>query len=334
MDITAVKAKNFSVFSGITIPIAQNMNVFIGENGTGKTHLLKSIYAGCKMSKSNTIASFIQIFKLEDTRCSLVRNPMLGNTMFSVLAKGQVKRQEYSFVDTVNADTNITYQYDIAYPQHMIDAAYIPVKDMLTHAKGLLAMSKRYKDFPFDDTLLDIIEKSNQWILKNPPKLALTILPVLEDMMQGTICIENEEFYVQKRDGRKVSFELEAEGLKKVGLLWQLLMNESITEGSVLCWDEPEANLNPKFIPSLVEALLILSRNGVQICLSTHSYILAKYIEIKAKETDEILFHSLYKQGEDVLCESQREFSTLQHNSIMDSFSTLMDDVYDVQVGK
>lgn len=60
MDITAVKAKNFSVFSDITIPIAQNMNVFIGENGTGKTHLLKSIYAGCKMSKSNTIASFIQ----------------------------------------------------------------------------------------------------------------------------------------------------------------------------------------------------------------------------------------------------------------------------------
>lgn len=43
MDITAVKAKNFSVFSDITIPIAQNMNVFIGENGTGKTHLLKSI---------------------------------------------------------------------------------------------------------------------------------------------------------------------------------------------------------------------------------------------------------------------------------------------------
>ena len=129
-----------------------------------------------------------------------------------------------------------------------------------------------------------------------------------------------------------MSFELDAEGLKKIGLLWQLLMNESITENSVLLWDEPEANLNPNFIPQPVDILLILSRNGVQICVSTHSYIFAKYVEIKSMDTDDVLFHSLYKDNDLVYCESNETFKDLTHNSIMSSFAQLMDDVYDAQV--
>ena len=70
-----------------------------------------------------------------------------------------------------------------------------------------------------------------------------------------------------------ILFELEAEGLKKIGLLWQLLMTDNLNEDSILIWDEPEANLHPKFLPKIVECLLELSRHGVQIFLSTHNYI-------------------------------------------------------------
>lgn len=56
-------------------------------------------------------------------------------------------------------------------------------------------------------------------------------------MLDGKIVIKN--------DGREINFAVEAEGFKKTGLLWQLLMNEIITPNSILLWDEPEANLNP-----------------------------------------------------------------------------------------
>lgn len=83
-------------------------------------------------------------------------------------------------------------------------------------------------------------------------------------------------------------------------------MTENITVNSILLWDEPEANLNPKFIPDLVEILLELSRNGVQIFLTTHSYIFAKYFEVRRKSCDDILFHSLYKtENNGVLCEGK-----------------------------
>ncbi|WP_301963237.1 AAA family ATPase, partial [uncultured Megasphaera sp.] len=159
-----------------------------------------------------------------------------------------------------------------------------------------------------------------------------SILPILESMMQGRVVIKNEEFYIEKYDGRRVNFSLEAEGLKKVGLLWQLLMNESITEGCIVLWDEPEANVNPKFIPVLVDCMLALSRHGVQICLSTHSYILAKYIEIKMNENDAVQFHSLYQTKKGVQCESCHTFQDLRHNSIMKGFEALMEDVYDKQI--
>ena len=47
-------------------------------------------------------------------------------------------------------------------------------------------------------------------------------------------------------------------------------MNGSLTEGTILLWDEPEANINPKLIPVLTEIILELGRNGAQIFLATH----------------------------------------------------------------
>ena len=47
--------------------------------------------------------------------------------------------------------------------------------------------------------------------------------------------------------------------------LWLLIQNGTLTEGSVLFWDEPETNLNPKLFGPVVEILLELQRQGVQI---------------------------------------------------------------------
>lgn len=196
-------------------------------------------------------------------------------------------------------------------------------------------MYNKYSEFPFDKTLTSIIEKAERWKVSEVPSLARKIIYKLEGMLNGEVVIENGDFYVKKENGLMVKFDVEAEGLKKIGLLWQLLMNESITENTVLLWDEPEANLNPKFIPDLVEILLELSRNNVQIFLTTHSYIFAKYFEIRRKNSDDILFHSLYKtENSGVLCESNRNFKDLKNNVISQSFEKLLDEVYDLNAGE
>ncbi len=92
-----------------------------------------------------------------------------------------------------------------------------------------------------------------------------------------------------------MEFSLEAEGLRKPGLLWKLIRNGLLEPGSVLLWDEPEANLNPELYALVADILLTLAIHGVQIFLAAHSYNFAKYLEIRRKQKESVQFISLYQ---------------------------------------
>jgi AAA15 family ATPase/GTPase len=345
MTISKVEIKNFTAFEDTTINFTEGINVLIGENGTGKTHLLKLIYATII---SSGIYTKQPAESLRD-RSSIARSFFDATDVMSFLRK----KDRIGLCTVTYDDKNITYEFipypDTIYPDEFViniskdgelgniadNLIFIPAKDMLTHSKGLLEMAKKYsKDMPFDRTLLDVIEKSRQWKLDNTPDIAKNVIPALESVIEGKIIMEDNAFFVKKANGEKIGFSYEAEGIKRLGLLWQLLMNESITRHSLMLWDEPEANVNPKLIPVMVEILLELSRNGVQVFAATHDYILAKYFEVKRKENDSIIFHSLYKTENGVKCESNENFRDLKNNSIIAAFDELMDEVINGNLGE
>lgn len=43
--IAGIQIENFTAFGNLDIPFSPRINVIVGSNGTGKTHLLKAIYA-------------------------------------------------------------------------------------------------------------------------------------------------------------------------------------------------------------------------------------------------------------------------------------------------
>jgi len=313
MSISKIEIKNFTVFKDISIGLSDRVNVFVGENGTGKTHLLKVLYAANILHSEGHIVGIKDLFG--------------GGPSFVKGCDFNINNLITPWSRTFKADFR-SGKIELAHPEAEIlieanskgTSLFIPAKDMLTHSKGLLAMAKKHsKEMPFDRTLLDIIEKASQWKVDDIPEIAKNLVPFLEREMGGKVRYENDTFHIEKHNGEMVDFAREAEGVKKLGLLWQLLMNENIKKGSLLLWDEPEANINPKLIPDLVEILLELSRNGVQIFLATHDYFLPKYIEVLAKENDEVAFHSLYTtESEGVKCETQSKFSFLEHNAIID----------------
>ena len=45
MKIIDIKLKNYTVFSDMELSFVKGINVIIGKNGTGKTHLLKTLYS-------------------------------------------------------------------------------------------------------------------------------------------------------------------------------------------------------------------------------------------------------------------------------------------------
>ena len=326
--IKRIRIQNFTVFEDMEMTASSGVNVVIGRNGTGKTQLLKLLYVGSAIAREGKKVLF-PCFCLLDHYDSLLHDSQKPNSRI------WIDTDEESHESATIGRSGFDARYQFLYSLDLAPAVYIPVKDMLTNAKGLPAMAEKYRDFPFDQTLMDIIRRANQWKLREVPSLAVNILPHLEKLMDGQVVIENEEFYIRKHDGRMVNFAVEAEGLKKIGLLWQLLMNESIAENTLLLWDEPEANLNPEFLPVLVECLLELSRHDVQIYISTHDYLLAKYFDVRKRKDDAVQYHSLYMTENGVArCETKECFADLQHNAIMDAFDKLMDEVYGLQVGE
>ena len=340
MAINKVEIKNFTAFEDIVINFCKGINIFVGENGTGKTHLLKLIYATVLLPKIGVPATHCldssqnaeMIFGPDII--SRLRNKDIDACCAIFNDKTTISKMTISSGPCIPNTGTKYFNEDGGFDKIARNIVFIPAKDMLTHSKGLLEMAKKYsKDMPFDRTLLDIIEKSRQWKLDDTPDIAKKIIPVLESAIDGKIVIEDNTFFVEKANGEKTSFIHEAEGIKKFGLLWQLLMNESINKHTLLLWDEPEANINPKLIPVIVEILLELSRNGVQVFAATHDYIFAKYFEVRRSKTDSVVFHSLYKTDNGVKCETNDDFRELKNNSIIVAFDELMDEVIDGNLG-
>lgn len=295
MSISHIKLKKFNAFQEIEMNFSTGINVLVGENGSGKTQLMKAMYA-CKEYETQTIKLSKENYK----NYFGSENPPKSH---SILIKNSSKKPK---------------------DEKMV---FIPTKDMLTHSKGFLSICDTY-DMPFDKTQTDILKNAFFPKLNTTPTLGENVLKVLEETIGGTVSVEDEVFYVAKQNGEKVRFSLEAEGFKKFALLWQLILNGRIGENTVLFWDEPEANVNPSLLGEVAKILLELAKNKVQIFIATHSYVLAKYLEIKCPEESPIQFHSFYKNEGAILCESNHNFRDLKKNLIISSYDQLLDEVY------
>lgn len=317
MSIKDIQLENFTVFRETKVKFSSGINVLIGENGTGKTHVMKLIYAvlldptARNLNEYFKVKDRIDLFhdKRKDAKLSTRINGVACGITFPGLENSEEQKNSK---DKIKID-------DLTVINHMKGTptgVFIPAKDMLTHSRGLLEMASKYgSDMPFDKTLLDVIELSKRWKVDEIPELGRNILPKIERIIGGKVIVENDTFYIEKTNGKKIEFSTEAEGIKKIALIWQLIMNEGITSGSVLFWDEPEANINPSILKDIAEILLELSRNGVQVFVATHNYVFAKYIEVMMNDKNEVAFHALYDtQGEGVQCETKDKFTLLTHN--------------------
>lgn len=109
--------------------------------------------------------------------------------------------------------------------------------------------------------------------IKNKARDPGAIKPeTLEQIIAGKVTLENQKFYLKTQGVvGNIEMGLLAECYRKISTLLQLISNESLSENTILFWDEPEANINPRMIPALKDMLVALAKMGVQIFITTHS---------------------------------------------------------------
>ena len=328
MPLTRIKAEKFTVFEDIEIPFGKGLNVLVGENGVGKTHIMKLAYAACQAVKHDVSFSYktTMLFRPDQSSIGrLVKRNGPGNYGANILVESDTAKISMSFSrKTKKWDAEIKTEEKWERQMSNLTSVFIPAKEILSNAWNLTEAVKM-GNIEFDDTYLDIIAAAKIDVFRGVDSITRKkYLDILQKTSTGKVVLQDDRFYLKPGTQAKLEFNLVAEGLRKIALLWQLIKNGTLEKGSVLFWDEPEANINPKFIPVLAELLIMLESEGVQIFVSTHDYFLSKYIEVKRSKKSDIQYISLYRDRENkVHCETSTEFELLEHNSIMETFRQL-----------
>ena len=328
-----IKLEKFTVFEKLEVTFSPGINIFIGENGTGKTHLLKAAYAACDIakSKSDFAEKINNVFYPSGKQIGrLVKRSSNGSKglveVSRKLENDKTLTLRLSLTNHITKPENATVSGSTkAWAENSMEAAYIPVKDMMANAPGFRSLYEE-REIHFEEIYVDIIRKAFLPALKDAVNSQRKLLlEKLQKAMGGKVIAKNEEFFLRNKQG-ELEFMLLAEGFRKLGLLWVLIQNGTLLKGSVLFWDEPETNLNPKLMASIVAVLLELQRLGVQIFLTTHDYVILKEFDLQAKPDDKIMFHSLYKNDNtgEIEVASTDVFLQIPHNAIDDTFGDLV----------
>jgi AAA15 family ATPase/GTPase len=349
--IKRIELRNFTVFNGLVLDFSPKINVIIGENGTGKTHLLKAAYGLCDSAgqfndKSEVSKEDIELVLTDKfLKLFLPIDDKLGKLRKHGVSENAILEAQFIFEKKIalSFHTNsksFAIQKNEGFERYSWEPVFIPTKEVLSFMKGFNSLYKKY-ELSFDQTYQDIC-----LLLDLPEVRPETLQEKSKWAMSEIECICGGRFVFY--GGGKVTFKTEtaeysansmAEGFRKAGILSRLLETGSIQPGvsGPLFWDEPESNLNPKLMKLLVKIMLELSRNGQQIILATHDYVLLKWFDLlmdKGKE-DHVRFHSLYRDSEtnEIKVTSTEEYLKISPNPIDEAFGFLINQEIENDMG-
>nr|WP_317426958.1 ATP-binding protein [uncultured Blautia sp.] len=345
MNIKKLILNNFMLFENAEIDWGKNINVICGENSTGKTTLLKVMYSVLKpLSKGNKEAInkemeeqlFVNklqgVFRPDGMKIGRLVSRKQGSnrTDFEVLLD---KNQKITMGFGNRQENHADIKIDASKFSGTYDVIYIPTKEMISTTEHFASLYEEYH-IDFEEMYYDLAKLLDCPLSKGPNTNEQNeVLKSFEEIMKGQIIQRDKKFYLKVRGEGEFEMGLLSDGYRKLAMIVYLILSGSMNKNTILFWDEPETNMNPKTIRPIVQALVALAKMGVQIFVTTHDYfvqqefnMLTVYPELNPERLD-IRFMSLYRDGEmnDVKYELEKTASDLKHNAIMQEFDAMYD---------
>ena len=294
---------NFTAFRKANLDFSKGLNVIVGENGTGKTHLLKLGYLIStvwenQVKNRNAFSKEAVERHLAERLLNILKPEQIGHLAGSggngkSAVNGTVeeaipcasagKAIELSFQFSERAETQVSVDQ---LPERLTKSAryghsvYLPSREMVSFFDGFISLYDTH-ELEFDETFKDLAVNLSSPRLRETPEFVSRLLDKLQDTIGGEVTLKGGRFYTSAgREQQRREITLLAEGLRKLATVVQLLNNGSLQAGGTLFWDEPEADMNPKLIRLIAEALFHLCRSEIQVILATHSLFLLRELEI------------------------------------------------------
>ena len=233
VPISRIVLDRFTAFRRLDLNFGRGINVLIGANGTGKTHLLKVIYSACDITRTegSFTTKLLKVFLPYEDRIGRLVHRQRGRNSAVIQIYLGIKRLRLSFTSLSKFTAKISGKRK--WQEERIECVYIPVKEMLAHAPGFRSLYSG-RVIRFEEIYADIVDRAYLPILRGPAgSKRRVLLRLIEGSLEGKVVTRGEEFFLSNKQGN-LEFSLLAEGHRKLALLWILIQNGSLLEGSIL----------------------------------------------------------------------------------------------------
>jgi len=347
--IKSAKFENLQLHKSIHLKDLANINVILGKNNTGKTSLLKMMYATTKALEkcSRQKLDFASALSEKIIGTFLTQNNELK--LGTLVKKGAKNKFSAAFEFNHTAleyQQNLNFSFgnenkgniqDHNYSQDIsadFNCLFLPTRELLS-GLDLISYSRRNFHFNyFDDTYLDLVDALQ--VPNQPTDNFRKFNTQLERIINGKIIQKKSDTssleFVYKKGNAEYAMPLAAEGVKKIGILSPLIQNRQLTTNSCFFVDEPENNLHPNATREFVNLLTEMAKTGTQIFISTHSYFVLKQLALNAQKYQmDIPCFSLIEQENEIECQSYNLKLGLPDNPILAESVALYDEEIDLE---
>lgn len=335
--ILGLRMLGLTVFQNVDLDFCAGVNIFLGTNGSGKTHALKVLYGS--LSAATTLAREqgpqgprSSLTGKVAEKLAAVFRPADGalHRIIRMGTPGAFTRVtcDAGLLETLVLDGRTDVDADrVPVPRQVL---FIPSREALSLFEGFIAAYQN-RELSIDETYYDLCVALGASRLRGKAaEEAASLLADLGDVLGGDIELKGGRFALRPvGSSREVEAHLLAEGQRKLASLVQLIRNGSLTRDTILFWDEPEASLNPKLTEKVVQVLLRLAAQGVQIFLATHDYLIAHKLSLAAEHGTnpgaELRFFSFSRQDEadptsPVTVQQGATLADLEHDPILEEY--------------
>jgi energy-coupling factor transporter ATP-binding protein EcfA2 len=296
--LKSLHVENLTVFPKADLEFGKNLNVIIGENGSGKSHLLKAAYAaiavsakGAKDSASEAPTKAFLETAIADKLRNVFKPDELGRLARRRPRGTNTCKLRYEFLPT---KLNLAFHFSTAAKSQInVDSlpggwaeklpVFMPTRELLTISPGFVSLYET-THLSFEETWRDTCILLGAPLARGPREARIKELLVpLEEAMGGSVELDKSgRFYLNVASGN-MEMHLVAEGLRKLATVARLIATGSLLDKGYLFWDEPESNLNPKIIKTIARTILQVASSGIQVFIASHSLFLLRELHILGK---------------------------------------------------
>ena len=206
--ITSLTVNNFTAIAKAKIELSSGLNVLLGKNSTGKSHLLKLMYALCAAKSTPAILK-------EDNLSDLLTSKLFGvfkpeKKIGRLCREGRQKSEvRASFIDGMSVSfafssdmKEVVVIKEDRFSDYKLIPVFLPPREMLSSFPGFSSLYLQ-REISTDETYFDLCLALETPLLRgNANQIQTAVLEKLESACGGEfVLMKQKQFYYKPKEG-------------------------------------------------------------------------------------------------------------------------------------